>query len=103
AITTGLAAVLPLMSFFVTVLLGLSLHAFGVIPLLIVLLGRANPRRHFQLMAPALLMAFSTASSSGTLPLTMERVRLAGVSQRVTSFTIPLGATINMDGTALYE
>lgn len=103
AITTGLSAVLPLMWFFVTVLLGLSLHAFGVIPLLIVLLGRANPRRHFRMMAPALLMAFSTASSSGTLPLTIERVRLAGVSQRVTSFTIPLGATVNMDGTALYE
>ena len=55
------------------------------------------------MVAPALLMAFSTASSSGTLPLTMERVRMAGVSQRVSSFTLPLGATVNMDGTALYE
>jgi proton glutamate symport protein len=103
ALTTGLSAVLPLMSFVVTVLLGLFLHAFVVIPLLLLLLGRVNPRQHFRKMAPALLMAFSTASSSGTLPLTMERVQLAGVSQRVTSFTIPLGATVNMDGTALYE
>lgn len=103
AITTGMSAVLPLMWFVVTVLMGLALHAFFVIPLVILLLARVSPRRHFRQMAPALLMAFSTASSSGTLPLTMERVRLSGVSQRVASFTIPLGATVNMDGTALYE
>jgi Na+/H+-dicarboxylate symporter len=103
ALTTGLAAVLPLMSFVITVLLSLALHAFVVIPLVILLIGRVSPKRHFLNIAPALLMAFSTASSSGTLPLTIERVRLAGVSQRVASFTIPLGATVNMDGTALYE
>jgi len=55
-------------------------------------------------MAPALLTAFSTRSSSATLPLTMNRIKSgAGVSNRVTSFVLPLGATINMDGTALYE
>lgn len=103
ALTTGLSVILPLLSFVVTVLLSLALHAFAVIPLVLLLIGRVSPIRHFRNMAPALLMAFSTASSSGTLPLTMERVRLSGVSQRVTSFTIPLGATVNMDGTALYE
>jgi Na+/H+-dicarboxylate symporter len=55
-------------------------------------------------MRPALLLAFSTASSSGTLPVTMRCVEEgSGVSKRVTSFTLPLGATVNMDGTALYE
>ena len=75
-----------------------------VLPLLLKILGRVSPRRHAQVMAPALLMAFSTASSAATLPLTLERVRRgARVSERVSSFTLPLGATINMDGTALYE
>lgn len=103
ALSTGAAAVLPLLSFFITVILALAIHAFFVIPGLLYFLGRVDPRRHFRVMAPALLMAFSTASSSGTLPLTMERVALGGVSNRVSSFTLPLGATVNMDGTALYE
>jgi len=54
-------------------------------------------------MAPALLTAFSTASSAATLPFTLESVERAGVSQRTASFVLPLGVTINMDGTALYE
>jgi Na+/H+-dicarboxylate symporter len=103
ALSTGLDAIIPLASFFATVVLGLGIHALGVIPLLLFLLARVDPRRHFQVMAPALLMAFSTASSAGTLPLTMERVAIGGVSNRVASFTLPLGATVNMDGTALYE
>lgn len=103
ALTTGLSAIVPLLSFVVTVLLALSIHGFIVIPTVLLLIARVDPRRHFRIMAPALLMAFSTASSSGTLPLTMERVKLAGVSDRVSSFTLPLGATVNMDGTALYE
>ncbi len=90
--------------FFATVLLGLVLHTFVVMPLILGLIGRVNPLRHFRAMAPALLTAFSTASSSATLPLTMECVeKNAGVSNRTTSFVLPLGATINMDGTALYE
>lgn len=103
ALTTGLSAILPLLSFVVTVLVALGIHAFFTIPLVLLLVARVDPRRHYRVMAPALLMAFSTASSSGTLPLTMERVKLAGVSDRVSSFTLPLGATVNMDGTALYE
>lgn len=101
---TGFDVMLPLLWFFLTVLLALALHAFVALPIALSLLGRINPVRHFQVMGPALLTAFSTASSSATLPLTIECVEKgAGVSQRTSSFVLPLGATINMDGTALYE
>jgi len=90
--------------FAVTVLLGLAVHALVVLPLLLWVLGKINFKKHYQAMAPALLTAFSTASSSATLPLTMDCIRKrAGVSNKITSFTLPLGATINMDGTALFE
>jgi len=103
ALSTGIEAMVPLLTFFVTVLGALAVHAFVVVPGMLFLAAGVDPRRHFRAMFPALLMAFSTASSSGTLPLTMERVALTGVSKRVSSFTLPLGATVNMDGTALYE
>lgn len=87
-----------------TVALGLSIHAFVTLPLLCRLLARRSPWQYFQAMSPALLTAFSTASSNGTLPLTITCIeQRAGVSNRVSSFVLPLGATINMDGTALYE
>lgn len=102
--TTGFDAFRPLLAFFFTVLAALALHAFVTLPLLLRFLGGVDPRRYFVAMGPALLTAFSTASSSATLPLTMESVeKNAGVSNRVTSFVLPLGATVNMDGTALYE
>ena len=102
--TTGLEAFKPLALFFFTVLGALILHFVVVMPLILSLLGRVNPVRHYRAMAPALLTAFSTSSSSATLPLTMECVeKNAGVSNRTSSFVLPLGATINMDGTALYE
>src|SRR5690606_30121148 len=90
-------------TFFFTVIAALLIHSLVFVPLVLLLLARVNPQQHFKMITPALLMAFSTASSAGTLPLTMERVRMGGVSQRVSSFTLPLGATVNMDGTALYE
>jgi Na+/H+-dicarboxylate symporter len=102
--TTGLAVFLPLLVFFFTVLGALAVHLFITLPLLLRLVAGVNPLRHFRAMAPALVTAFSTASSSATLPLTMECVeKNAGVSNRTTSFVLPLGATVNMDGTALYE
>ena len=102
--TSGLDAFRPLAWFVLTVLLALGLHFLGVLPLLLRLLARVHPLRHYRAMAPALLTAFSTASSSATLPLTLECVeRNARVSNRVSSFVLPLGATVNMDGTALYE
>jgi Na+/H+-dicarboxylate symporter len=90
--------------FFLTVVLTLAIHALITLPLLLALIGRVNPWRHYRAMMTALLTAFSTASSSATLPLTIDCVRdNAGVSNRITSFVLPLGATVNMDGTALYE
>lgn len=83
---------------------GLLIHAFVSLPLIVRFIGRAKPFTHFRNMATPLLTAFSTSSSSATLPLTMEALEhKSGVSNQVTSFTLPLGATINMDGTALYE
>ncbi len=87
-----------------TVVLGLGIHGAIALPILLLLLARRNPLNYFKGMATALLNAFSTASSSATLPLTMEGVENQnGVSRRTSSFVLPLGATINMDGTALYE
>lgn len=87
-----------------TVTLGLLFHACVSLPLLLVLVGRVNPLWHLRAMSKALVTAFSTSSSSATLPLTLESVQeRAGVSRKVSSFTLPLGATVNMDGTALYE
>ncbi|MDE0684007.1 MAG: dicarboxylate/amino acid:cation symporter [Candidatus Poribacteria bacterium] len=87
-----------------TVVLGLGVHGAIALPVLLLLLARRNPLNYFRGMATALLNAFSTASSSATLPLTMEGVENQnGVSSRTSSFVLPLGATINMDGTALYE
>ena len=101
---TGFSAFQPLLVFFITVLLALLFHTFITLALLLKTVGKINPLSHFTTMAPAMLTAFSTASSSGTLPITMECIeKKAGVSNQTTSFVLPLGATINMDGTALYE
>ncbi|MBK1724396.1 dicarboxylate/amino acid:cation symporter [Thiocystis violacea] len=101
---TGLEAFGPLALFFSTVVLALGIHFFVVLPLLLYFVGGVSPLRHYSAMGAALLTAFSTASSSATLPITMECVeKNAGVSNRTTSFVLPLGATVNMDGTALYE
>lgn len=101
---TGFAAFQPMLVFFITVLLALATHIFVVLPLLLKYVGGVSPIAHFKVMAPVLLTGFSTASSSATLPLSMERVeKNAGVSEKTTSFVLPLGATVNMDGTALYE
>lgn len=90
--------------YMLVVLLALGVHAFFTLPVLTQLIGKANPIKHFKAMSTPLLTAFSTSSSSATLPLTMTAVEEnAGVSNKISSFTLPLGATINMDGTALYE
>ena len=100
---TGFDAFQPLLVFFLTVVLALAIHVFFTLSLMLRLAG-INPLKHYRAMLPALLTAFSTASSSGTLPVTIECVeKNAGVSNRTTSFVLPLGATINMDGTTLYE
>lgn len=102
--TTGFDAFAPLLRFFVTVVAALGVHFFITLPLILLLVARVPAWRHYKAMLPALLTAFSTASSSATLPITMDCVeKNAGVSNRTTSFVLPLGATVNMDGTALYE
>jgi Na+/H+-dicarboxylate symporter len=86
------------------VLLGLIFHAFVTLPLILKLIAKVNPILHSKAMSAPLLTAFSTSSSSATLPLTLDAVENnSGVSNEVTSFVLPLGATVNMDGTALYE
>ncbi|QQE13246.1 dicarboxylate/amino acid:cation symporter [Planctomycetota bacterium] len=93
-----------LILFAITVVAALAIHIFIVLPLFLWIFTRVNPYRHHRAMAPALLTAFSTASSSATLPVTMECVeQRAGVSRKTASFVLPLGATVNMDGSALYE
>jgi Na+/H+-dicarboxylate symporter len=90
--------------YMVTVALALLFHAVVTLPLIVWLVAKRSPWEYAKAMTPALLTAFSTASSNGTLPLTMTSVEeRAGVSNRVSSFVLPLGATVNMDGTALYE
>ena len=101
---TGFKAVEPLVIFALTVLAGLVIHTFIVMPLFLGVFGRVRPWGIYPAMAPAMLTAFSTASSSATLPVTMECIeKNAGVSNKISSFVLPLGATVNMNGTALYE
>lgn len=104
-VNTGFDQFGNLALFFVTVMMALLVHALIVMPLILYFLGGVkNPWLHYQAMAPALLTAFSTSSSSSTLPVTLTSLeKRAGVSNRVSSFVLPLGATVNMDGTALYE
>ncbi|MFZ2325053.1 MAG: dicarboxylate/amino acid:cation symporter [Ignavibacteriaceae bacterium] len=90
--------------YMLTVLGGLAFHFFITLPLIIKFIGKVSPAKHFKAMSLPLITAFSTSSSSATLPLTMEAVEHnSGVSNKITSFVLPLGATVNMDGTALYE
>jgi len=90
--------------YFVTVLIGLIIHSTITLPLILRFIGKINPWKQFQALTTPLITAFSTRSSSATLPLTIDAVENnSGVSNKISSFVLPLGATINMDGTALYE
>lgn len=100
----GLSVFKPLALYMLTVLAGLGVHAFLVLPSLLRFLGLFSPWTFFKAMLSALATAFSTASSAATLPVTMECLeKNAKVPNEVVSFVVPLGATVNMDGTALYE
>jgi len=100
----GLRATGPLAVFAIAVLLALGLHAFVTLPLLLRFVGRVSPLKTFIGASQPMLTAFSTASSSATLPITLDAVEhKIGVSNKVSSFVLPLGATVNMNGTALYE
>jgi len=100
----GLDLLRSLLIYAVTVVVGLALHVFGTYGLILKFIVRLNPITFFRRIAQAPLVAFSTSSSNATLPVTMETAEeKLGVSNEVSSFVLPLGATINMDGTALYQ
>ena len=102
--STGVGVFKPLLLYMGTVTAALFVHSCVTLPLLLKFKAGISPVRWFKAMSPALITAFSTSSSSLTLPVTLETVEKRGkVSNKVSSFTLPLGATINMDGTALYE
>ncbi len=100
----GLEVLKPLTKYILTVILGLAVHACIILPILLSVFARRSPLKFIRDMFSAVATAFSTASSAATLPITMDCLeKKAGVSNKVASFVLPLGATINMDGTALYE
>lgn len=100
----GLDAARPLLMFTLCVVISLAVYALLAIPALLATVARVRPWALFPAMAPALLTAFSTASSSATLPISLDCVqKRAGVSPRVAGFVLPLGTSINHAGSALYE
>jgi Na+/H+-dicarboxylate symporter len=100
----GLDLLQSLLVYMMTVILGLALHLFLTISLAVRFLARLNPIAFFKRIAPVQVFGFSTSSSSATLPVTMSTAESSlGISKEVSSFVLPLGATINMDGTALYQ
>jgi proton glutamate symport protein len=102
--TTGFDAFRPLAMYALTIGSGVTIHFLVSLPVLLILLGRISPRIHFANMREALLIAFSTSSSGATLPVTMKVVEeKVGVSNKIASFVLPMGATVNMDGTAVFE
>ena len=102
--TSGLESFRALGLYMATIAFGLTFHLLVTLPLLLIVLGRIRPRIHYRNMAEPMAMAFSTSSSGATLPVTLNAVEnKVGVSNRISSFVLPMGATVNMDGTALYE
>lgn len=101
--TTGMAAIKPIAVFFCTVIIAFVIYALVALPLMLKFIGHVSPLRHFRAMSSAIFTAFSTSSSAATLPITIECVeKRAGVSNRICSFTVPLGSSLNLSGTALY-
>ena len=99
----GFAGLLPLFKYIGCVLLCLAIQAFIVYPSLMVLFTRLNPIHFFKNFMSVMLFAFSSSTSNATIPLNLEKLAEMGVSKEISSFTIPLGATINMDGTAIMQ
>ncbi|MGQ0697959.1 MAG: dicarboxylate/amino acid:cation symporter [Panacagrimonas sp.] len=101
---TGAAAAGPLAKFFLAVVLGLATHMLVTLPLVLRFVARVSPVKHYRAMWPALTTAFSTSSSAATLPVTIQCMEDgAKVPKHVTSFVLPIGTTVNTDGSALYE
>lgn len=101
---TGMQSFYSMGIFALTVFLGFAFFTFIALPIFLKWIGRVSPTRHFKAMLPAIITAFSTSSSSATLPITIDCVeKRAGVSNRICSLVIPLGTSLNMSGSALYE
>lgn len=95
--------VMKLGAFMLTVITAILIHAFIILPLITKFIGKAKPFKHFSNIKTTLITAFSTASSAAALPLNMKETHEnSGVSNKITNFTLPIGATVNMDGTAIY-
>ena len=102
--TTGFDAFRSFALYALTIGSGLTFHLLVSLPILLILIGRISPRIHFANMREPLLIAFSTSSSGATLPVTIRAVEeKVGTSNKVASFVLPMGATVNMDGTAVFE
>lgn len=102
--TQGIEVIQALGWYFLSVSSALAIHAVVTMPLILWFIAKRNPLEFARALSPALLTAFSSASSNATLPLTLNNIeKRAGISNKTGSFVLPLGATINMDGTALYE
>ena len=100
----GFTAFVPLIKYVITVMLALVLHYLIVYSSALKIIGKLSPLTFFKKFYSTMLVAFSTASSNATLPVTMETAEKdMGVSNKIASFTLPLGATINMDGTAIMQ
>ena len=100
----GFDAFIPLLKYMISVLISLGIQCFGVYMIMLVIFTRLNPVKFIKKFFPVMAFAFSTATSNATIPLSIETLaEKMGVSRRISSFTIPLGATINMDGTAIMQ
>ena len=99
----GFDGLLPLAKYIICVLVGLAIQAFIVYPSLLVFFTRLNPVKFFRKFISVMFFAFSSSTSNATIPLNLETLSEMGVSREISSFTIPLGATINMDGTAIMQ
>ena len=99
----GMEGVIPLSKYFICVIIGLAIQVFITYPSLLVLFTRLNPIKFFKKFTSVMFFAFSSSTSNATIPLNMDKLSEMGVSRDVSSFTIPLGATINMDGTAIMQ
>lgn len=101
--TLGLSAIFSMLKYMLTVVLGLGLQLFLVYMVLLTIFAKANPFKFLKKFFPVLGFAFSTSSSNATVPMNINKLEELGVSRKISSFTIPLGATINMDGTAIMQ
>lgn len=99
----GFEGILPIAKYVICVLIGLAIQAFIIYPSLLIVFTRLNPIRFFKRFASVMLFAFSSSTSNATIPLNLEKLSEMGFASEVSSFTIPLGATINMDGTAIMQ